>query len=122
MPRERKTDHGAVVNTRVMVQLKRRAQAESWAWRFAVHEIRVGWQDYAACKGTDTAAWFDVDRTRRHDLVPFCDSCPVRLDCGREAMETEQRHVSLVHGVRAGFGPNDRYRAARVYDRLTQTV
>jgi hypothetical protein len=122
MPRGRKTEQGETILVQVVNQLRHKAQVESWAWRFAAREARVGWQDHAACRGTETAAWFDEDRTRRHDLLPFCCECPVRVDCGREAMETEQRHTALVHGVRAGFGPFDRYRAAVIFDRLTQSA
>jgi hypothetical protein len=122
MPRGSKTDHGETINTRTVKKLKREAQVESWAHRFAAREARVGWHEHAACRGTDVAAWFDEDRTRRHDLLPFCSECPVRVDCGREAIDTEQRHPGLVHGVRAGFGAFDRHKAAVIFDRLTQSA
>lgn len=107
---------------RLIKQLRRQAQIESWAHRFAVHRVRYGWQQHAACRGTDTLAWFDDDKNKRADLLPICASCPVRLDCGTEAMQQEERHTMMVHGVRAGFGPHERHQAGRIYDRLTQSV
>jgi len=118
MPRGRKTDHGEVINTRVIKKLRHEAQIESWAHRFAAHQIRLGWAEHAACRGTATDAWFDQDRSRRRELFPFCESCPVRLDCGTEAMVTEERHTAMVHGARAGFGPFDRYKAGQIFDKL----
>jgi hypothetical protein len=122
MPRARKTEQGETIQVRVIRQLRHDAQVESWAWRFATHRVRVGWQKQAACIGTDTEQWFDEDRSRRREVLPVCFSCPVRLDCGTEAMETEQRHTALVHGARAGFGAYDRYKQGRLYDRLTQSA
>jgi len=118
MPRGRKTDHGEVINTRVIHKLRHDAQVESWAHRFAAHKVRPGWTEHAACRGTDPAAWFDQDRTRRQDLFPVCLACPVRLDCGAEALATEERHTAMVHGIRAGMSAFDRYKAGRIYDRL----
>lgn len=122
MPRARKTEQGEIIQVRVIRQLRHDAQVESWAHRFAAHRIRVGWQDHAACRGSKTEDWFAEDRTRRRDVLPVCHSCPVRIDCGTEAMETEQRHTALVHGARAGFGAFDRYKQGRIYDRLTQSA
>jgi hypothetical protein len=122
MPRGRKTDQGETIQVRVIRELRHKAQVESWAWRFATHRVRVGWHEHAACLGTETEQWFSDDRTARHEMMPVCHGCPVRVDCGAEAMETEHRHKALVHGVRAGFGALDRSRQGQIYDRLTQTV
>lgn len=122
MPRGRKTEHGETILVQVVNQLRHKAQVESWAWRFAGHQVRPGWHEHAACKHTSTEAWFHQDRAFRHVMTPMCSTCPVRLDCGAEAVQTEPRDKALVHGVRAGFGPLDRLRAGRMSDRLAQTL
>jgi hypothetical protein len=122
MPRGRKTEQGETIQVRVIRQLRHDAQVESWAWRFAAHQVRVGWYEHAACRGTGTEQWFSEDRSKRRDVLPVCSDCPVRIDCGTEAMETEHRHTALVHGVRAGFGAFDRYKQGQIYDRLTQSA
>lgn len=111
-----------VVDMRPVRRLRRRALVESWAWRHAGHDVRPGWRDEALCRRMGTEAWFDLDRTRRYELFVICERCPVRLDCGTDAMLHEQREPGLVHGVRAGMGPNERAKAARIFDRLRQTV
>lgn len=120
MRRTRNTLRG--LDTRVVRNLRRNAQIEAWSFRWADHQIRNGWQEYAACRNTDTAAWFDEDKSTRRNLLPLCLCCPVRLDCGAEAVDVEERNPRLVHGFRAGFGPHDRYRAAVLVDRLTQSA
>lgn len=122
MPRGRKTEHGETIHTRVVHKLRHEAQIESWAWRWAHHRVRHDWQQHAACRDTDTEQWFCDDRSRRTELFAICNECPVRLDCGREAIENEDRNTSLVHGVRAGFGPFDRLKAAYIYDRLKRSA
>lgn len=109
---------GETLHIRAVRKLRRRAEAEAWAWRWVGHRPRDGWLEHAACLGTDTSVWFDEDKSKRNELIKFCHRCPVRLDCGAEAMKAEQREQGLVHGVRAGLRPADRFHAARIHDRL----
>ena len=39
------------------------------------------WRDSAACRGNDTAAWFDRTRRAEAAAVAVCKQCPVRAQC-----------------------------------------
>ena len=38
------------------------------------------WRNDAACRGHDTALWFDP--TRQAEGLAICDTCPVQVPCG----------------------------------------
>ena len=42
-------------------------------------EWDLSWQDHAACKGTPTEVFFDVQYKKR--ALALCSKCPVQIDC-----------------------------------------
>ncbi|MDA8320398.1 MAG: WhiB family transcriptional regulator [Actinomycetota bacterium] len=74
------------------------------------------WQDRAACKGEDTALFYEPDhreapkdRERREQRAcAFCGGCPVRWDCLEHAMSRPEKH-----GIWGGLNERDRGRLRR---------
>ncbi|MEU2013058.1 WhiB family transcriptional regulator [Nocardia sp. NPDC019302] len=59
----------------------------------------IDWRKKAKCLGRGTAQFFPSIRyDRGDDAKAICDQCPVRKQCGQEALDLDERH-----GIRAGF-------------------
>ena len=48
----------------------------------------VNWED-AACRGTDTEAFYPVNGLPMQTVVRICQGCPIRNDCASYAIEHE---------------------------------
>lgn len=71
------------------------------------------WEEHAACRadGVDPEWFFAATTPDRRRAVRVCTGCPVRAECLRDAMETEQ--PGLRFGVRAGLSAYARDRLWR---------
>lgn len=66
-------------------------------------EVRVGWQDQAACVGMDPRLFFSEGENYSGAARAACDSCPVAYECIKvELGET------ISYGLRGGTTPKDR--------------
>ncbi len=73
-----------------------------------------GWQKDAACKDSDPELFFPEPKTGdAAKALLICRHCPVKLDCGRWAIETNQPA-----GVWGGMTANQRRRKTRELKRL----
>ncbi|MEW2290831.1 WhiB family transcriptional regulator [Streptomyces sp. NPDC047841] len=68
------------------------------------------WQRFAACRGMDSSIFYAPPgergqrrRAREARARRICESCPVRQDCARMALETQDRY-----GVWGGLSEGDR--------------
>src|SRR6185437_12779087 len=83
-----------------------------------------GWQDAAACRGTDVVLFFGPDGERQPErdirerkAKALCASCPVRNECLDYAISRpEVRHLGWPERGRAGLGapPPDAPRQRRL--------
>ena len=48
----------------------------------------VHWED-AACRGTDTEAFYPINGLPMQTVVRICQGCPIRNDCASYAIEHE---------------------------------
>jgi WhiB family redox-sensing transcriptional regulator len=53
------------------------------------HDIDL-WREQAACRGADTAIWFD-DR-HRHTAALICNQCPVQQQCHNYATSNKEQY------------------------------
>jgi WhiB family redox-sensing transcriptional regulator len=49
----------------------------------------VRWED-AACRGTDTEAFYPINGLPMQTVIRICQGCPIRNDCASYAIEHEQ--------------------------------
>jgi hypothetical protein len=77
----------------------------------------MGWQEGAACAGSDTALFFDYQHQAA--ALALCGACRVRGECLASAMAEETDPVSgkpfgrqMRHGVRGGLTGVERFAAA----------
>ncbi|MGX7732930.1 WhiB family transcriptional regulator [Rhodococcus sp. 2H158] len=89
------------------------AIAESWDWQL-----------HAACRDADAATFFHPDNERgeaRTDRVRaakrICQSCPVRTQCLRHALEAGERH-----GIWGGFSEEERRVLVRPSNRAPHSL
>jgi WhiB family redox-sensing transcriptional regulator len=69
------------------------------------------WMEHARCAGDDPETFYPVGSSRAADYEPaktICASCPVRNDCLRYALDTDEEH-----GVWGGLTPDERYAMRR---------
>jgi hypothetical protein len=83
------------------------------------------WLELAACGGSAFDPTFDVERDPFYpkdgdyaEAKWICASCPVRQECGEDAVESE--YGAGRHGMRAGMTPEQRYDLARGRARKTR--
>lgn len=62
----------------------------------AAHTPTDGWQQDAACRGTDPALWFPDQGVPTASLLAICHACPVRLDCAAT-------HLDEPYGIWGGM-------------------
>lgn len=62
------------------------------------------WQDRAACQGMDPAIFFDSARWA--DGLRVCATCPVRVECLKDDLNTTDR--ASICGVRGGLTEGER--------------
>ena len=81
------------------------------------HNGRMGWQERAACAGSDTAIFFEY----RHEpaALAMCGRCPVRAECLAAALAEETDAATgnplgrqMRHGVRGGLTGTARFAVA----------
>lgn len=68
------------------------------------------WHNRAACRFEDPEAWFPLPSQDNQDAKNICLGCPVRYDCGADAVRNRDRH-----GIRAGFLLPTQSRSLRRY-------
>ena len=89
---------------------------------------RPGWQDAAACRGSDTNEWFPVDTEDRDDpaaewgggyypqgtqiLERICNGCPVLEECLIDALATGD----VYYGFRGALTPRPRAALLAAYE------
>jgi WhiB family redox-sensing transcriptional regulator len=82
---------------------------EQQAWPYA-----PDWQRDAACKGTDPEVFFPEPGSGNAAIAKrICRDCPVQLDCGMWAIDTDQPI-----GIFGGMTANQRKRRLRELNRL----
>ncbi len=68
------------------------------------------WRNRAACRFEDPEAWFPLPSQDNQDAKDTCLGCPVRYECGKDAVRNRDRH-----GIRAGFLLPTQSRSLRRY-------
>jgi hypothetical protein len=80
----------------------------------------MSWRDNAACKSQNTSIFFVTPKsTHIRNVIPICQSCPVRQECFYESMiygytgiwggsTEEQRHVLIKHKLNSDLTSFDR--------------
>lgn len=67
------------------------------------YEIRVGWQNDAACVGMDPRLFFSEGENYAGAARKACNSCPVAYDCIKAELGE-----SISYGLRGGTTPKNR--------------
>ncbi|WP_197028054.1 WhiB family transcriptional regulator [Gordonia alkanivorans] len=78
---------------------------------------RYAWQDQSACRGTDLPAFTSHRQPGRRALAAataICGRCPVRLECGEDALTDPTFTVGIWGGYYLGGGQYSRARAESV--------
>jgi hypothetical protein len=68
---------------------------------------RYAWQNRSACRGSNLPAFVAHKRPTRRALEAaraYCDHCPVRVECGDEALEDPEFTVGVWGGQYLGGG------------------
>lgn len=69
------------------------------------------WRASAACRGLDPNLFFPKTGTSNADALAVCAGCPVRSECGEEAMANRERY-----GIYGGM--SERTRRSKLATRL----
>ncbi len=68
----------------------------------------VGWQDQAACAGTEPGRFFASDERAQREALELCRGCPVREACLEHALRHGERY-----GIWGGLREHERQQLAR---------
>ncbi|MFC9839215.1 WhiB family transcriptional regulator [Rhodococcus sp. NPDC127530] len=79
------------------------------------HQINLGWQHRASCRGIDTERFFSPDgergrgrAQREHAAKQICQDCRVLAECRAHALTTTE-----AYGIWGGMSENERARHTR---------
>ena len=80
------------------------------------------WRDSAACRGMEPELFFSVSPIDRDTALIACHSCPVAVECLRDALAFERLSSRRegFHGIRGGLTAAKRRKLARRLDRLAR--
>jgi WhiB family transcriptional regulator, redox-sensing transcriptional regulator len=91
-------------------RLPERRSARNAARIPPVAQLKLGWQERAACQGSDARLFFGPEKERVRDRETregaakgICASCPVLRDCRSHALQTPE-----LFGVWGGLSETDR--------------
>ena len=73
----------------------------------------LNWWDSAACRDTDTTAFFPAKGGGTAYVKRLCATCPVASECLEDQMEFEGRRGYGRHGIWGGTTPEQRNRIAQ---------
>lgn len=68
----------------------------------------VGWQDEAACAGTEPGRFFASDEPTQQEALELCRGCPVREACLEHALRHGERY-----GIWGGLREHERQQLVR---------
>ena len=101
------TRHVAVLPERTLPE---RRSARNAARIPPVAQLRLGWQERAACQGSDAKLFFGPEKERIRDREAregaakrVCASCPVLRECRQHALQTPE-----LFGIWGGLSETDR--------------
>ena len=93
-----------------MAVLPERRSARNAARIPPVAQLRLGWQEQAACQGSDARLFFGPEKERIRDREAregaakrVCATCPVLRECRNHALQTPE-----LFGVWGGLSETDR--------------
>ncbi len=102
--------HGETDQTMQVTVLPERRSARNAARIPPVAQLRLGWQERAACQGSDARLFFGPEKERIRDREAregaakrVCANCPVLRDCRNHALQTPE-----LFGIWGGLSETDR--------------